>query len=545
MNLPRLLRTLAYLKPVQIYGRVLHQLPGRAPRLGPPPPVRAHCGQWVEPAEYAEALIGPTRIRLLNQEGGFATRNDWNDPARDALWLYNLHYFDDLNAHCPASRPASRADWHRAMLARWIVENPPGAGIGWDPYPTSLRIVNWIKWASGGAVLEPVWLASLAVQARWLEDRIEWRLLGNHLLANAKALIFAGAFFEGAEAERWLAKGLGLYCAQMAEQILADGGHFERSPMYQAILLEDLLDLINIAQTVRAVPESDVAGWRLAASRMQAWLTAMTHPDGRISFFNDAAFGIAAEPAALDAYAERLSLAAPVAADGLIDLRESGYIRLTSGDACVLIDAAPIGPDYLPGHAHADTLSFEFSIGIDRVVVNGGTSRYGLGPERQRERATAAHSTVEIDGENSSEVWAGFRVGRRARILERRIDQTSDEITVAAAHDGYRWRPGRPIHRRIWRLAPGLLRVTDEIEGSASSAVARFHLAPGMEITSEPAGQGGALTTAAGRRIDWRCSRPAHIEPSSWRPQFGLVVETRQLAANLDGRLETEFRWLA
>jgi uncharacterized heparinase superfamily protein len=541
MNLPRLLRTLAYLKPVQIYGRVLHQLPGRAPRLGPPPPVRAQSGQWVEPAEHAESLIGPTCIRLLNQEGGFATPADWNDPARDALWLYNLHYFDDLNAPCSASR----ADWHRAMLARWIAENPPGGGIGWDPYPTSLRIVNWIKWALGGAVLEPSWLASLAVQARWLEDRIEWRLLGNHLLANAKALIFAGAFFEGVEAERWLAKGLGLYRAQMAEQILADGGHFERTPMYQAILLEDPLDLINLGQATGAVPETDVAGWRRVASRMQAWLTAMTHPDGRISFFNDAAFGIAAEPAALDAYAGRLGLDAPAATDGLIDLRESGYIRLASGEACVLIDAAPIGPDYLPGHAHADTLSFEFSIGVDRVVVNGGTSRYGLGPERQRERATAAHSTVEIDGEDSSEVWAGFRVGRRARILERRIAQTSDELTVTAAHDGYRCRPGRPVHRRTWQLSPGRLGITDQIDGSASSAIARFHLAPGIEVSSEPGGQAGVLTMPSGGRIKWRASRPARVEPSAWRPQFGLVTESLQLAIDLDDRLETEFRWTA
>ena len=41
---------------------------------------------------------------------------------------------------------------------------------------------------------------------------------------------------------------------------------------------------------------------------MRAWLAAMTHPDGGPSFFNDAAFGIAASRADLEAYAARLGL---------------------------------------------------------------------------------------------------------------------------------------------------------------------------------------------------------------------------------------------
>jgi len=270
----------------------------------------------------------------------------------------------------------------------------------------------------------------------------------------------------------------------------------------------------------------------------------MTHPDGGIGFFNDAAFGIAAEPAALAAYAGRLGLPRPdKAGDGTVDLAASGYVRLTSGEACLLIDAAPIGPDYLPGHAHADTLSFEFSLGPERVVVNGGTSRYGLSAERQRERSTAAHSTVEIDGQDSSEVWAGFRVGRRARVLDRTVASAAGGGSVSAAHDGYRWRPGAPLHRRSWRLEPGRLVVTDVVEGRCSSAVARFHLGPRLDATSDLDGMGGVLTTAAGRRIAWRASNPAQVEPSAWAPRFGVVVPGARIAAPVIGRLETEFRW--
>ena len=118
---------------------------------------------------------------------------DWNRADWPKLWLYNLHYFDDL----VADGAEGRADWHRALISRWIAENLPAAGNGWEPYPISLRLVNWCKWLLAGN--EPVegMLDSMAVQARYLSKRLERHLLGNHLWANLKALIFVGTFFEG------------------------------------------------------------------------------------------------------------------------------------------------------------------------------------------------------------------------------------------------------------------------------------------------------------------------------------------------------------
>src|SRR5690606_35021704 len=153
---------------------------------------------------------------------------------------------------------------------------------------------------------------------------------------------------------------------------------------------EDLLDVLNLARTFGHDDQPVVAALPAILVGMRAWLAAMSHPDGRIGFFNDAAFGIAAEPAELEAYAARLGLPPSTSPDGpLTELAPSGYFRLRAGDAVALLDAAPVGPDYLPGHAHADTLSCELSLGHDRVLVNGGTSVYGDGPQRQQERSTA------------------------------------------------------------------------------------------------------------------------------------------------------------
>ena len=481
-------------------------------------------------------------MRFLNEDGEIAGAAQWNDPGKPKLWLYNLHYFDDLGA--PAD--AERRGLQRELVARWISENPPGKGNGWEPYPVSLRIANWIKWALAGEPLEPAWRDSLAMQTRWLADRVEWHLLGNHVLANAKALVLAGLFFDGAEAEGWLRAGLSIYASELPEQILTDGAHFELSPMYHAIILEDLLDLINAARAYGEAEGQVFADLSQITTRMRLWLAAMTHPDGGLSFFNDAAFGIAASRADLEAYAARLGLA-PVAelGEGLHHLAASGYVRVNSGEMAAILDLAAVGPDYIPGHAHADTLSFELSLGAGRIIVNGGTSTYEPGPLREAERATAAHSTVEVGGESSSEVWSSFRVARRARVRDAGIDIGGSTVTVRASHDGYRRLPGHPLHRREWRFDGAALTITDTVTGArALHALARVHLGMGVAAEADRAGRSGRLITAKGRQLRWTASNAARIEPAEWSPEFGRRTPAQTLVAPFEaGILSMTLDW--
>lgn len=537
MKLPRLIRTVAPLRPVQIFGRILFRL--RRPRadLAPAPRLAATSG-WKPPISRCPVLTGPCAVHILNQSGAITRAQDWNTPNRDKLWLYNLHYFDEFVA--PADH--ERAVWRRALIERWISENPPGAGNGWEPYPTSLRIVNWVKWFLSGERAEKHWLDSLAVQARWLTERLEWHLLGNHLFANAKALVFAGLFFEGPEADRWLARGLSILNREVDEQVLADGAHFELSPMYHAIILEDVLDLINLAGSNDRTPAESVTHWRDVARRMLDWLAAMVHPDGAISFFNDASFGIAPDLVTLEAYAERLGLdGARPPRIGLTHLEASGYVRMQQDRAVAILDLAEIGPRYLPGHASADTLSFEFSVGGDRLIVNQGVSAYA-GPRREIERSTAAHSSVEIDGRDSSEVWSSFRVGRRAHVTS--VDLKSGIPLVAEAeHDGYRHLRGAPRHRRAWRMGEDWLEVADRVTWKGR-AVARFHLPADVFVELSDDAMSARMTTGRGVVVNWRSSTPLGIEPFYWASEFGRLVASKRLVASLqDGSLETRLEW--
>ena len=233
---------------------------------------------------------------------------DWVSADLPKLWRYNLHYFDYLHW------PVYEDDMKARLIDSWLAAQPVPAGDGWEPYPLSLRAVNWIKFLLSGTTGQPIpqpWLDSLATQLAGLESRVEYHLLANHLLKNGKALLFGGIFFEGACADRWRMLGLQILTREADEQILPDGGHFERSPMYHCIVLEDLLDLVNLCRSNPGlVPPAAEATLTVAAIRARDFLVAITAGDGRIPLFNDSAFGITAEPTALLDYAQRV-LAGP------------------------------------------------------------------------------------------------------------------------------------------------------------------------------------------------------------------------------------------
>ena len=528
----RYFHTLRYLKPLQIYRRIWFCIVKPKLDESPAPPIRKSLEMLRPLARRRPSLLNAYTFKFLNQSGALDVlgweRFDETD-LRSKLWRYNQHYFDDLNA----DNAADRKIWHLALLQRWVAENVQSSGLGWDPYPTSLRIVNWVKWQSEGNVLPEVCVQSLAVQTRWLTQRIEWHILGNHLFANAKALIFAGLFFCGKEADRWLSQGLSIIVAELPEQVLLDGANFELSPMYHVVFLEDLLDLINLAQAFPGViPCADIESWREFAQRMLRWLDGMTHPDGEVAFFNDAVIGSAPNPAEVFAYASRLGLKFDRVVTKITHFADSGYIRLASSEVLLLIDVAQVGPDYLPGHAHADTLSFELSLFGKRVFVNGGTSEYVAGHIRQVERGTASHNTVVVNGENSSEVWAGFRVARRAYPFDLVIEENPDSVFISCAHDGYSRLKCMPIHRRTWEFSDSRLVISDQIVGDFECAVAYFHVHPDMKISVDASG--GWVLVMEGQKI----SVSVEVGDPKWSssyfaPEFGCRLRTQCLEVAL------------
>ena len=526
--------TIRYLKSQQIFGRIQRKFKFNSTNTSPANKLRKASGLWEIPARRSQRMIKKNVFRFLNETHQINVQEDWNNSSWAKLWLYNLHYFDDLTA----IDSKKRIGWQNSILERWIDENSIGKGNGWEPYTISLRLVNWIKWSLSGNELNKSHIISLNTQACFLSKNLETHLLGNHLFANAKALMFVGLFFQGGETSAWYKTGHKILLNELSEQILSDGGNFELSTMYHSIILEDLLDLYNLHNLFEIIPPK---GIEVAISKMINWLITMCHPDGEISFFNDAAFDNTPPVEELLKYAKRLGFVQQKPLPLISNLNESGYSRVSLNNAVAIIDRAAVGPDYLPGHAHADTLSFELSIFSHRVVVNSGTSIYGIGNERIRQRGTFAHSTVVIDKENSSEIWSGFRVARRAKVYEVRNSKQDKKTYLSASHDGYKRLPGKPIHFRQWIFSEGLLEIIDGVSGKGYHNIqVVFPLHPDVKIIDSK--NNNIILEVANNRINigFEGAGSLAIIESTYHPEFGLSIQSNKLVYQFTGQLPVE-----
>ncbi|MCE7595922.1 heparinase II/III family protein [Vibrio fluvialis] len=534
-SLLKIYNTAKYLKTIQITNRILRKFKSVNPSKSETTLRQQHI-DWISFPLTESCYRGNGEFCFLNMSD---VVTDWNDERKPKLWLYNLHYFDDVNQN----GWQKRTEIHNDLVNTWIAQNPFMLGNGWEPYPISLRSVNWIKWFLSGNAPKDEWLSSLSLQIQALDQQLEYHLLGNHLFANAKALVFAGCFFKGEVAEAWLKRGLGILDKEVREQIMGDGGHFELTPMYHNTILADILDLYQLSLVYPdCIPSRTCKYWKGLISKMCFWADSMEHPDGDVSFFNDSAIGIAPKLSTLRKYALELEIDIPSTNQNRIThLQDSGYIVIQDGINKLIIDVANVGPDYIPGHAHADTLSFELSIEGQRVLVNSGTSVYGLGEERLRQRKTESHNTVIVDGADSSEVWSGFRVAKRAYPTTPIINETDNKVCVECSHNGYMRLQGKVMHKRQWQIERNVIAINDKLSGHFNSAQAHYHLHP--DIVLDECGPSGSIFFTLPNGAQYAISvmgGSITVVDSSWHPEFGLSIPNKKLILNFE-KDEVEF----
>lgn len=318
--------------------------------------------------------------------------------------------------------------------------------------------------------------------------------------------------------------------------------------MYHALMLKDYLDCLGLERHLGAqwFDEED----REQLRRAVRFFVKTLHPDGEIALLNDAATGIAPKPLKLLKHAQNV-LAMPGAALeanlGSVALAHTGWYVLRDETSFLIYDAGDVGPDHNPAHAHGDTLSFELSIGEQRVIVDSGTYGYGGDDWQAYCVSTRAHNTVVIDGEEQIEKWGPryFRAGRRPHAQDAWMRIWGETVVFNGSHDGYDHLPGRPRHRRqVVRVRPGEWVVVDEITGDGKHAVESFlHFHPAVKLRAEegrymadwsegclsvrPIG-GGGVAHGEG----WYC------------PEFGIAQKNTVLCLRVEEALPMRFGWL-
>lgn len=481
MMIFKIINTIRYLRMTQLFYQVKYRLVKPVYKALEAPKIN-EVEFRTEPIPRYTSLNGNS-FTFLNFEHEFA---GWNFTDNGMLWAYNQNYFDWLNQDGMTSEEG----------CKWInrfIEELPDNKVGLDPYPIALRSINWVKFfckypdtATGER------LDVLYSQLRLLEKKLEYHLLGNHILEDAYALYIGAVYFNN---KRLLKKAKNLLLKQLKEQILSDGAHYEQSPMYHCILLDRLLDCVNIGEDKEL---------NVYASRMLGHLESIKWEDGSFPLLNDAAYGIAPEPQAIFDYAKRLGLEW-----NPIKMKECGYRKLRAEHMEAIVDVGNITATYQPGHTHADTFNYVLRIDGNPFVVDTGISTYNKTERRQLERSTIAHNTVSVDGKNSSEVWGGFRVGKRCHTV---INEDT-ERTVDAWHEGF----GDKC-RRKFEIKEECFCVEDCYDGHAVSYI---HLAEGADE----------------KRITIESAEKVEIKPWNYSTEYNRFHNGKVMEIHFNGHL--------
>jgi len=420
--------------------------------------------------------------------------------------------------------------------------------IGMEPYPISLRAVNWIKFLSllpvgylkeynGPSMITKI-NDSLCYQYQILEKNLEYHILGNHLLENGISLLFGAFYFR--EYKLW-STAVKLIAHELNEQILQDGAHFELSPMYHQILTDRLLDCINLLQNNK-VFENQGSLYDLLvhkASLMVRWLEKITFSSGDIPLFNDSAFNISPSTIDILKYACRLGIMEKIS-DMEFEFSDSGYRKYSDGKYELIFDIGPTGPNYQPGHAHADTFTFELQIDGSPAIVDTGTSTYNKGERRLLERGSVSHNITTINDKNSSDVWSGHRIGRRANV----IVENDDPRTLSCSHTGYD-HMGYRVYRTLFteperiiivdKTIPNRNKLRSKYLNKETRATARLHIHPDRTLVEN----GQTITVDGKTDIVFHGNSKIRIKDFWYAPQFNQLVKSKVIEVEFEDELRT------
>ena len=514
--------TIVYLKPIQIYYRLYYFLRNRLFGYNVKKRIINDFNPivWKNRIDYDNSYFKKENsFTFLNISYSFSDKINWNSNQFGKLWTYNLNYFDFLNQENISKETG-------LQLIQDFIKNDALLKDGKEPYPISLRGINWVKFLSKNKVNKEFIDNNLYNHYYILLKNIEYHLLGNHLLENAFSLLFGSYYFQD---EKLYNKSKNLLISELNEQVLKDGAHFELSPMYHQIILSRLLDGIQLIKLNSEWKKDDLLSFlETKASLMISWLHNITYKNGNIPMLNDATFNIAPNSENIFSYAKHLGINSQN-----IPLSDSGYRKIKLNNYELLLDIGNVGPDYQPGHAHSDTFNFELIKEGNPIFVDTGISTYEKNAIRQYERATHSHNTVKIGSKEQTQVWGGFRVAKRARITH----LTEKPNLIEANHDGYLSSGYK--HTRSFLWGEKYLILKDKINRSTSNnAKAYFHLH--SSITKPLVDSNNVTLESSGVSIEFENASNIEIEEYQLSAGFNKPKLAYKIVVIFDQTLKTK-----
>jgi uncharacterized heparinase superfamily protein len=471
---------------------------------------------------------------------------DWRremGEGNNPLWRMNLSYMgyvvpllatgrddDMVIVETLVETLEKQNPWNRSGVFRDV----------WFPYAVSHRIINLLSglvcWrrTSGSAVPDRL-TRHIKLCAEFLKRNLERELQFNHLLKNLVALKCYESAVAPSEAPRLVEEKLLLRVVE--QQLLPDGGHIERSPMYHLLFLEDL----QLLRVLRPYGNEAIAALERAQDRAIRALAHMTHVGNeRIALMNDSWLGESLSPAYFLGSGEALP------AGSVQTLEDTGYSRIDCAGVSLIFDCGAAGPDNNLGHAHADFLALETMYRGTPLVVDPGTPIYTAGALRDWCRSASIHNGPAIEGVEPLEFWKSFRVGRRGYAYPIDTSELPWGVACSAAgfQTGYR-HVGCIAGRFIEVTSAGSVLVLDlwHLENTDQVPMSTWLISDLWAVTSEE----GELTMRNGSTaLEWtflNATHPPEISDSDYYEEFGVAKVGTSLRVR--PRQTGRWRWVA
>lgn len=421
---------------------------------------------------WPEGFLAPGGLPLLRAAAhGFAWLRDLRALGTDAARVRARDLVDSWLA-APPDAQVALAEVTGSRLSAWLSHYDFFAATADDAFRQRL-------------------MARLVSDARALAAALPTEEMDARAIAAVKGVIAAGAGLP--DHASLLARALKVLGQELDRQILPDGSHAERSPARMVGVLADLIEIrLHLAAGRTDAPPNLAA----AIERLAAAVRVLRHADGGLAIFNATREDGPRPVELVLAMAGRATRPASA-------LPEGGFYRLAAGRSLVIVDGGAPPPPRLDRLAHAGTLSFEFSVGRERMIVNCGTALAATQEWREGMRTTAAHSTLIIADTSSSEIREEG-LGRRPQHVDAKHEESMGAHWLHLSHDGWRKVFGATHVRRLYMAESGEdLRGEDTVEAdNPQPFVIRFHLHPSVDASLQQDGEAVLLRLPSG--TGWR-----------------------------------------
>jgi uncharacterized heparinase superfamily protein len=457
-------------------------------------------------------------------------------PNQD--WARQLHSFGWLR-HLRASDTALSRSNARSLVDEWIHLSRRHDAIAWDPEVVARRLIAWLSQTP--LILDGCdfnfyrrFMRSLTRQTRYLR-RVAYD--GAPGIPRLRVMIALASLALSMENQQRFLKQVARWLdLELVAQVLPDGGHASRNP---GAVLDALIDLLPLRQAFAARGLQPSRILVSAIDRMMPMLRFFRQGDGSFAHFNgmgDTATDQLATVLAYDDIRAALPNAAP----------HSGYQRVEAAGTVVVADAGRPPPTRYSTGAHAGCLSFEMSVGRQRLIINCGVPHPGAASLRRLARTTAAHSTATLNDRSSCRMLARGMIGDLigepivsgpTKVnVERR--NTAGATVLLMRHNGY-IDQFRIVHERQLQLsdAGDRLEGVDSFlspsggapnKGGKDTFAIRFHLHPNVRVTAIGGGRAVLIELPDGESWEFETDGPE------------VVIEESILLSDTRGNRATE-----